>query len=56
MPSTNMDTTLKQYLGFDLPQMMRGMTLDLEVEMVLMLGMVKMAIKMLLPTTRRSRW
>jgi hypothetical protein len=56
MPSTNMDTTLKQYPGFDLPQMMRGMTLDLEVEMVLMLGMVKMAIKMLLPTTRRSRW
>jgi hypothetical protein len=50
MPSTNMHTTLKQYPGFDLPQTMRGMMSDLEVEIVLMIGM-----KMLLPTPRRSR-
>jgi hypothetical protein len=51
IPSTNMHTTLKPYPGFDLPQTMRGMMFDLEVEMVLMLGM-----KMHLPTQRRSRW
>jgi hypothetical protein len=39
-----MQTTLKQYPGFDLPQTMRGMTLNLEVEMVLMLGMMKMVL------------
>jgi hypothetical protein len=43
-PSTNMHTSLKQYPGFDLPQTMRGMTLNLEVEMVLMLGMMKMVL------------
>jgi hypothetical protein len=52
LPSTNMHTMLKQYPGFDLPQTMRGMTSDLEVEMVLMLGLMKM----LLPTSRRIRW
>jgi hypothetical protein len=35
---------------------MRGMTSNLEVEMVLMLGMMKMVMKMLLTTPRRSRW
>jgi hypothetical protein len=35
---------------------MRGMTSNLEVEMVLMLGMMKMVTKMLLPAPRRSRW
>jgi hypothetical protein len=35
MPNINMHTTLKQYPGFDLPQTIRGMMLDLEVEMVL---------------------
>jgi hypothetical protein len=35
---------------------MRGMTSNLEVEMVLMLGMMKMVMKMLLATPRRSRW
>jgi hypothetical protein len=33
-PSTNMHRTLKQYLGFNLPQTMSGMTSKLEVEMV----------------------
>jgi hypothetical protein len=42
LPSTNMHTSLKQFLGFNLPQTMRGMTLNLEVEMVLMLGVMKM--------------
>jgi hypothetical protein len=37
-----MHTTLKQYPGFDLPQIMMGMTSNLEVEMMLMLGMMKM--------------
>jgi hypothetical protein len=41
-----MHTSLKQYPGFDLPQTMRGMTSNLEVEMVLMLGMMKMVMKM----------
>jgi hypothetical protein len=44
LPSTSMPTTLKQYLRFDLPQTMRGVTLNLEVEMVLMLGMMKMVM------------
>jgi hypothetical protein len=44
-----MHTTLKQYPGFDLPQTMRGMTSNLEVEMVLMLEMV---MKKLLPMPR----
>jgi hypothetical protein len=35
---------------------MRGVTSNLEVEMVLMLGMMKMVTKMLLPMPRRSRW
>jgi hypothetical protein len=35
---------------------MRGMTSDREVKMVLMLGMVKMVMKMLLPMPRRSWW
>jgi hypothetical protein len=35
---------------------MRGMLLDLEVEMVLMLGMVNMVMKIILPRRRRSRW
>jgi hypothetical protein len=39
-----MHTTLKQYPEFDLPQTMRGMTLNLEVEMVLMLGMMMMVL------------
>jgi hypothetical protein len=56
MPNTNINTTLKHYLGFDLPYTMRGMTSDLKVEMVLMMGMVRMVMKMLLPTPRRSRW
>jgi hypothetical protein len=33
---------------------MRGVTSDLKVEMVLMMGMVRMVMKMLLPTPRRS--
>jgi hypothetical protein len=39
-----MQTTLKQYPGFNLPQTMRGMTSNLEVEMVLMLGTMKMVV------------
>jgi hypothetical protein len=35
---------------------MRGMSSNLEVEMVLMLGMVKMVMKIILPMPRRSRW
>jgi hypothetical protein len=35
---------------------MRGMTLDLEMEMVLMMVRVKMVIKMILPTSRMSWW
>jgi hypothetical protein len=50
MPSTNMHTSLKQYPRFDLPKTMRGMTVDLEKDMVLMLGMGKM----ILPMPRRS--
>jgi hypothetical protein len=34
---------------------MREVLSDLEVEMVLMLGTVKMVMKMLLPTPRRSQ-
>jgi hypothetical protein len=34
---------------------MRGMTSDLEVEMVLMMEMVLMVMKMLYPMLRRSR-
>jgi hypothetical protein len=34
---------------------MRGMTSDLEVEMVLMMEMVLMVMKMLCPMLRRSR-
>jgi hypothetical protein len=34
---------------------MRGMMSNIEVELVLMLGMVKMVMKMLLFTPRRSR-
>jgi hypothetical protein len=45
-PRTNMHTTLKHYLGFNLPQTMRGMMSNLEVEMVLLLGMMKMLMKM----------
>jgi hypothetical protein len=45
-----MDTSLKQYPGFNLPKTTRGMTVDLEMEMVLMLGMGKM----ILPMPRRS--
>jgi hypothetical protein len=41
-----MHTALKQYPRFDLPQTMRGMMLNLEVEMVLMLGMMKMVLEM----------
>jgi hypothetical protein len=41
-----MHTTLKQYLGFDLSHTIRGMTSNLEVEMVLMLRMLKMVMKM----------
>jgi hypothetical protein len=41
-----MHTSLKQYPGFDLPQTMMGMMSNLEVEMVLMLGMMKMVMKM----------
>jgi hypothetical protein len=39
-----MHTTLKQYLGFDLPQIMMGMMSNLEVEMVLMLGMMMIVL------------
>jgi hypothetical protein len=39
-----MHTALKQYPGFDLPQTMRRMTPNLKVEMVLMLGMMKMVL------------
>jgi hypothetical protein len=35
---------------------MRGMTLNLEMEMVLMMVRVKMVIKMILPTPRMSWW
>jgi hypothetical protein len=42
-----------QYPGFNLPQTMRGMMSNLEMEMVLMLGMMKMVMKMLLPMPRR---
>ena len=41
IPSTIMHTALKQYPGFDLPQTMRGMTSDLEMEMVEMVEMVQ---------------
>jgi hypothetical protein len=44
LPSTNMHITLKQYPRFDLPQTMRGMTLNLEVEMVMILGMMMMMV------------
>jgi hypothetical protein len=44
LPSTNMHTSLKQYPGFDLPQTMRGMMSNIEMEMVLMLGMMKMVL------------
>jgi hypothetical protein len=54
VPSTNMHTSLKQYPGFDLPQTMRGMMSNLEMEIVLMLGMMKMVMKMLFPMPRRS--
>jgi hypothetical protein len=40
MPSTNMHTTLKQYPEFNIPQTIRRMTSDIEVEMVLMLELV----------------
>jgi hypothetical protein len=56
IPNTTMHTSLKQYSGFDLSQTMRATTSDLEVEMVLMLGMVKTMMKMLFPMPRRSRW
>jgi hypothetical protein len=39
-----MHTTLKQYLGFDLQQIMMGMMSNLEVEMVLMLGMMMIVL------------
>jgi hypothetical protein len=39
-----MHIALKQYPGFDLPQTMRGMTSNLKVEMVLMLGMMMMVL------------
>jgi hypothetical protein len=35
---------------------MRGMMSNIEVEMVLMLGMMKMVMKMHLPMPRKSRW
>jgi hypothetical protein len=41
-----MHITLKHYPGFDLPQTMRGMTSNIEVEMVLMLGMMMMVLYM----------
>jgi hypothetical protein len=44
-----MQTTLKHYPEFNLPQTMRGMTSDPEVEMVLMV------MKMLCPMLRRSQ-
>jgi hypothetical protein len=56
LPSTNMHTTLKEYPGLDLPQTMRGMTSNIEVEIVLMLGIMKMVMKMLPPMPRRSQW
>jgi hypothetical protein len=39
-----MHNALKQYSGFDLPQTMRGMTLNLKMEVVQMLGMMKMVL------------
>jgi hypothetical protein len=50
-----MHTTFKKYPRFYLPQTMRGMTLNLEVEMVLMLVVMKMVMKML-PAMPRSNW
>jgi hypothetical protein len=47
LPSTNMHTSLKQYPGSDLAQTIRGMMSNLEVEMVLILGMMKMLMKLL---------
>jgi hypothetical protein len=44
LPSTNMHRTVKQYPGFDLPQTMRGMMSNLEVEMLLVLGMMMMVL------------
>jgi hypothetical protein len=35
---------------------MRGMMSDLEMEMVLIVVMVKMVVKMILPTQGRSWW
>jgi hypothetical protein len=63
LPSTNMHTTLKQYPGFDLPQTMRGMTSNLEVEMLLMLGIMKMppyakeeSVAMMAVISLRRQW
>jgi hypothetical protein len=39
-----MHTALKQYPGFNLPQTMRGMMSNLEMEMVLMVVLVKMVL------------
>ena len=44
IPSTIMHTTLKQYLGLNLPQTMRGLTSNLQIEMVLMMEMVKIVM------------
>ena len=51
-----MHTTLKQYPMFNLPQTMRAMTSIFEMEMMLMLGMMKMVMERLLTTPRRSWW
>jgi hypothetical protein len=58
-----MHTTLKQYPGFDLPQTMRGMTSNLEVEMLLMLGIMKMppyakeeSVAMMAVISLRRQW
>jgi hypothetical protein len=47
-----MHISLKQYPESDLARTIKGMMLNLEVEMVLMLAMMKM----LLPKPRRSWW
>ena len=54
LPSTNMHTTLKQYSRVRSTTNYEGDDIDLEMEMVLMMVMVKMVLKTLPPTPRRS--
>ena len=49
-----MHTSLKQYSGVRSTTNYEGDDVDLEMEMVLMMVMVKMVLKTLPPTPRRS--